>query len=29
MAGGFLLKDLFLLGAAVWSLGESMRAMRS
>jgi uncharacterized membrane protein YkgB len=29
MAGGFLLKDLFLLGGAIWSLGESMRAMHS
>jgi reactive chlorine resistance protein C len=29
MAGGFLVKDLFLLGASVWSLGESLQAMRS
>jgi reactive chlorine resistance protein C len=29
MAGGFLIKDVFLLGAAVWSLGEAMGASRS
>jgi uncharacterized membrane protein YkgB len=29
MAGGFLIKDLFLLGAAVWSLGEALQASRS
>ena len=29
MAGGFLIKDVFLLGAAVWSLGESLQASRS
>ena len=27
MAGSFLIKDLFLLGAAVWIAGESLRAM--
>jgi uncharacterized membrane protein YkgB len=27
-AGGFLVKDVILLGAAVWSLGESVTAMR-
>ncbi len=26
--GGFLLKDLFLLGAAMWSAGEALRAAR-
>jgi uncharacterized membrane protein YkgB len=26
MAGSFLIKDLFLLGAAVWITGESLRA---
>ena len=25
-AGGFLVKDVILLGAAVWSLGEALRA---
>jgi hypothetical protein len=25
-AGSFLIKDLFLLGAAVWITGESLRA---
>jgi uncharacterized membrane protein YkgB len=29
MAGGFLIKDVFLLGAAVWSLGEALQASRS
>ena len=29
MAGGFLIKDLFLLGASVWSLGEALEATRS
>ena len=29
MAGGFLIKDVFLLGAAVWSLGEAIQASRS
>ena len=29
MAGGFLIKDLFLLGASVWSLGEALQASRS
>ena len=29
MAGGFLIKDIFLLGAAVWSLGEAIQASRS
>jgi hypothetical protein len=29
MAGGFLIKDVFLLGAAVWSLGEALQATRS
>ena len=29
MAGGFLVKDVFLLGAAVWSLGEALQATRS
>jgi uncharacterized membrane protein YkgB len=29
MLGGFLLKDLFLLGAAVWSAGEALRAASS
>jgi uncharacterized membrane protein YkgB len=28
LAGGFLVKDLILLGAMVWSLGESLGAMR-
>jgi uncharacterized membrane protein YkgB len=28
MAGGFLIKDLFLLGASVWSLGEALQASR-
>lgn len=28
-AGSFLVKDLFLLGAAVWITGESLRAMSS
>jgi uncharacterized membrane protein YkgB len=28
-AGGFLIKDLFLLGAAIWSAGEASRAARS
>ena len=28
-AGGFLLKDVFLLGAALWSTGEAWRAARS
>jgi len=28
MPGQFLLKDVVLLGAAVWSLGEALRAMR-
>lgn len=28
-AGGFLLKDVFLLGAAVWSAGEARRATRA
>lgn len=28
-AGGFLIKDLFLLGAAVWIAGESLRAASS
>ena len=28
MAGGFLIKDVFLLGAAVWSLGEALQASR-
>jgi uncharacterized membrane protein YkgB len=27
-AGGFLLKDLFLLGAAAWSAGKARRASR-
>ncbi len=27
-SGGFLIKDVFLLGAALWSLGESLRASR-
>jgi len=27
-SGGFLLKDLLLLGAALWSLGESLGSMR-
>lgn len=27
-SGGFLLKDVFLLGAAVWSAGEAMQAAR-
>jgi hypothetical protein len=27
MPGQFLLKDLVLFGAAVWSLGESLKAM--
>ncbi len=27
--GGFLVKDLFLLGAALWSAAESLRAMRA
>src|SRR5229473_669261 len=27
--GGFLVKDLFLLGAALWSAAESLRAVRS
>ena len=26
--GGFLIKDVFLLGAAVWSAGEALRAVR-
>ena len=29
LAGGFLIKDVFLLGAAVWSLGEALQASRS
>ena len=29
MAGGFLIKDVFLLGAAVWSLGEALQASRA
>ena len=29
MAGGFLIKDVFLLGAAVWSLGEAIGASRA
>ena len=28
-SGGFLIKDVFLLGAAVWSAGEAMRAVRN
>jgi uncharacterized membrane protein YkgB len=28
-AGGFLVKDLFLFGAALWSTGEAWRAARS
>ena len=28
-AGGFLMKDLFLLGAATWSAGEAIRAGKS
>jgi uncharacterized membrane protein YkgB len=28
-AGGFLVKDLFLLGASVWSLGESLQTVRA
>jgi len=27
--GGFLVKDLFLLGAALWSAAESLRSVRS
>ena len=27
-SGGFLLKDVILLGAALWSLGESLRAVK-
>ena len=29
IVGWFLIKDLFLLGAAVWSLGEALQATRS
>ena len=29
MTGQFLLKDLVLLGASVWTLGEALRATRS
>jgi uncharacterized membrane protein YkgB len=28
-AGGFLIKDLFLLGAAAWLTGDSLRSLRS
>jgi reactive chlorine resistance protein C len=28
-AGGFLVEDIFLLGAALWSAGEALRAARS
>jgi hypothetical protein len=29
MPGQFLLKDVVLLGASVWSLGESLKAMKA
>jgi hypothetical protein len=29
MPGQFLLKDIVLFGAAVWSLGESIKAIRA
>jgi reactive chlorine resistance protein C len=29
MPGQFLLKDVVLLGASVWSLGESLKAMNA